>query len=274
MTQTSDAAADMPLLSLIIPAFNEQARLPRTLRLLRRYFRRHPLAVEVLVVDDGSTDATAAIVAHRARHWSALRLLRAEHGGKGSAVRAGLLAARGAYSFICDADFSMPVTELAKFLPLLPQTELAIGTREGPAAHRYGEPLHRHLMGRVFNGLVRAAVLPDIQDTQCGFKCLRADIGRRLAAAQTISGFGFDVELLYLARRWGYRVVEVPIEWYYAPSSHISPLRDTWGMTRDVLRVRRNARLGRYDTLPTPATALATPPDQPTLAPAPATIER
>ena len=142
----------------------------------------------------------------------------------------------------------MPVTEIAKFLPPhLPDPEVAIAVREGPDAHRYGEPYHRHLMGRVFNAVVKTFALPGIQDSQCGFKLIRTDIAQRLAAAQTLDGWGFDVELLYLARRWGHRIDEIGIDWYYAPSSRISPIRDALSMTRDVLRVRRNARRGLYD---------------------------
>jgi dolichyl-phosphate beta-glucosyltransferase len=240
------------LLSLVIPAYNERPRLPHTLRILRKYLTRQHLAAEVIVVDDGSTDGTAEVVAHRVRYWPALHLIRCEHRGKGGAVRAGLLVARGRYTFICDADFSMPISELPKFLPPhLLDPEIAIAVREGPNAHRHGEPLHRHLMGRIFNAVVRALVLPGIQDSQCGFKLMRTDIAKRLARAQTLDGWGFDVELLYLAQRWGYRIAEVGINWYYAPSSRISPLRDSWSMTRDVLAVRRNARAGRYG-IPSP----------------------
>src|SRR5262249_17271754 len=146
------------------------------------------------------------------------------------------------------ADLSMPIIELPKFLPpLRPQAEVVIASRQAPGAHRHGEPVHRHLLGRVFNMLVRLLALPGIQDSQCGFKCFRADVARQLARAQTRDGWGFDVELLYLARRWGWQVVEVPIEWHYAPSSRVSPLRDSWRMARDVLAVRRNAQIGRYD---------------------------
>ncbi len=238
----------VPLLSLVIPAYNERERLPRSLRAIRRYLTEHSLDAEVIVVDDGSGDDTGKLAMRRAARWPALRVVQTPHRGKGHAVRTGLLAARGRYAMYCDADLSMPLTELGKFLPPAHEDgEVLIASREAPGAHRYSEPLRRHLMGRVFNLLVRALALPGVQDSQCGFKCFRTDIAHQLAAAQTLDGWGFDVELLYIARRWGYRVVEVPIEWHYAPSSRISPLQDAWRMTRDVLAVHRNAATGRYD---------------------------
>jgi dolichyl-phosphate beta-glucosyltransferase len=236
------------VLSIIIPAYNEEKRLPSSLRDLRTFLTEWRVPVEVIVVDNASTDATAAIVQQISADWPELRLLHIAPPGKGRAVREGLLAARGEYSFFCDADFSMPVREIMKFFPpQLDEVEIAIATREGPGSHRFGEPLSRHLMGRVYNTLVRRLVLPGIQDSQCGFKCMRSDIGQRLARLQTIHGWGFDVELLAVARHLGYRVVEVPIHWYYSPSSRIHPLRDSWRMTRDLLVVRRNLRVGSYD---------------------------
>lgn len=249
MTTAPESA---PLLSLILPAYNEECRLPRTLRAIRRFLAKQPYTAEVIVVDDGSADGTAALVERRALRWPELRLVRTPHRGKGSAVRAGLLASCGAYCFLCDADLSMPIGELVKFVP--PQHAdgaLVIASREALGARRYNEPSHRHVMGRVFNALVRAMALPGVQDSQCGFKCLPGDLARQLAAAMTIDGWGFDVELLYVARLWGHQIVETPIAWHYAPSSRIHPLRDSWRMTREVMRVRRNARLGIY-TRPAP----------------------
>jgi dolichyl-phosphate beta-glucosyltransferase len=172
-----------------------------------------------------------------------------------------VLAATGDYIALADADFSMPVEEFDHFRPdVLGAYDVAIGSREAPGAHRYDEPFHRHLMGRVFNGLVQLLLLPGIQDSQCGFKCLRREVAHELCQQQTISGWGFDVELLYLARKRGYRIREVPISWRYMPGSRISPLRDTITMLRDILTIRANGKRGLYDApaaAPAPVAVLA-----------------
>jgi len=199
------------------------------------------------VADDGSTDETAAVAEGFQPRHSSLRVLRQPHRGKGGAVKAGMLAASGENLFLCDADFSMPVTELAKFLPLLQGAyDVAIASREGPLARRIGEPSYRHLMGRVFNLIVRIFAVPELQDTQCGFKCFRRDVARKVLALQTIDTWGFDVEVLFIARKYGFRIAEVPIDWYYSASSKINPIRDTVNMFREVLQVRWNDIQGRY----------------------------
>jgi len=238
-----------PLLSVIIPAYNEAQRLPQTLRLLHDFFDSQLYPAEVLVVDDGSSDSTAALVAAQMDTWPALRLLRASHAGKGHAIRQGVAAARGAYLFFCDADLSMPINELPRFLPpMLADCDIAIGSREGPGARRYGEPLYRHMLGRLFNHFIRLATGLSFADTQCGFKCLRIAVARDLCAHQTLSGWAFDVELLVIARRRGYRIIEVPIQWYFSPSSRLRPFRDALRMARDVWIVRRNDRNRRYES--------------------------
>jgi dolichyl-phosphate beta-glucosyltransferase len=158
-----------------------------------------------------------------------------------------MLAARGDLRFMCDADLSMPVGELRRFLDVVPdQCDVAIGTREGTGARRVGEPAYRHLMGRVFNGLVRLAGLAGINDTQCGFKLFTAAAATAAFPLVTIEGWAFDIEVLVIAQRRGFRVRELPIEWHYREHSRVSPVADSLRMTRDVLRIRRNARRGRY----------------------------
>jgi glycosyltransferase involved in cell wall biosynthesis len=240
------------LITIVIPAYNEASRLPRTLRQITEFLATQVYDVEIVVVDDGSTDNTTTLTQEFAAHSSFVKLLRMPHKGKGHAVKAGVLQAQGEYVFLCDADLSMPITELPKFLPPLPSSyKVAIGSREASGAARFDEPVHRHLMGRVFNGLVQLLAVPGLKDTQCGFKCFHHSVVKDLFSYQTLDGFGFDVEVLYLAQRRGYRIVEVPIQWYYQTESKVHPWRDTYRMVLDILRIRYHDFRGRYGTLPT-----------------------
>lgn len=244
---TDGADLSRPAISIVIPAYNEAQRLVASLASIQDYVKTKSRQVEVLIVDDGSTDTTAAIVEDMAARWPMLRLIRAPHRGKGAALSTGMLAATGDYIALADADLSMPIEEFDRFsVEALGPFDVAIGSREAPGARRYGEPWYRHLMGRVFNRLVQVLVLPGIQDTQCGFKCLRREVAVELCQCQTVLGWGFDVELLYVARQHGYRVLEVPINWYYKADSRIRLARDTISMVRDVLSIRTNSRQGRY----------------------------
>ncbi len=237
-----------PLLTIIIPAYNEENRLPSTLPQVLDFVEAQDYAVEVLVVDNASTDRTSDVVREFAADHPIVTLLHQPIQGKGAAVRKGMLEGHGDYLFICDADLAMPIEEVSKFLPpALSGYDVAIASREAPGAVRYNEPKYRHLMGRVFNLLVRLLAVPGVQDTQCGFKCLRREVARDLFAIQTIDGWAFDVEILHAALRRGYGLVEVPIHWYYGEGSRVSPLRDSWNMLREVFRIRRNGRAGLYD---------------------------
>jgi dolichyl-phosphate beta-glucosyltransferase len=235
-------------LSLVIPAYNEQARLPYTLSELEDYVCRKQLDCEVIVVDNGSRDATSAVVQQASIRFSALRLLRTDHRGKGRAVRAGVLAAQGEVVIFADADLSWQVEDLPRFRTLVnDQTPIVIGSREGTGARRIDEPIYRHLMGRAFNRVVQALAVPGIEDSQCGFKAFRADAARAVFSRQRIGGFGFDVEVLYLARRLGFGIRVVPLEWEHKENSRVAPVRDTLLMLRDVVSVRLNGWRGAYD---------------------------
>lgn len=237
-----------PFLSIILPAHNEERRLPITLDQIDAFLQKQAYAAEVIVVENGSSDGTLEIARAFAARRAYTRVLHEECSGKGLAVRAGMLAAQGAYRIFCDVDFSMPVSEINRFLPpAQADSQVAIASREARGAVRYGEPYLRHLSGRVFNTLVRQIALPGLQDTQCGFKCFRGDIAAEVFPLQTNTGWTFDVEVLYIARRHGYMISEIPIPWYYNPESKVRLARDSWRMIRDLLTIRRNARAGLYD---------------------------
>lgn len=236
-----------PFLTIIVPAYNEAHRLPDTLVKIAAFVASEPYECEVVVVENGSTDDTYRVAQEFAGRHPFIRVLQSAK-GKGAAVRKGMLEGEGEYLFICDADLAMPIEEVRKFVPPAQSDyDVAIASREAPGAARYNEPWLRHLMGRVFNLIVRILAVPGIHDTQCGFKCFRREVARDLFVLQTIDGWAFDVEILHAAVRRGYRLVEVPVNWYYGEGSRVSPIRDSVNMLIEVLRIRRNGRTGLYD---------------------------
>lgn len=240
-----------PFLSIIIPAHNEENRLPSTLDQVFRFLETQPFSFEVVVVENGSNDRTHELAQEFAEQHDNMRAIQNDLRGKGLAIQRGVQEAAGEYIFLCDADLSMPIEEITRFLPpQLKNVDVAIASREAPGAVRINEPYYRHFTGRVFNTLIRWLVLPTLQDTQCGFKCIRADVARDIFPYQTLTGWAFDVELLYIACHRGYKVVEIPIHWYYNADSKISIFRDSLRMFLDLLLIRRNARRGLYDPKP------------------------
>lgn len=248
---TAEKKSARPFLSIIVPAYNEGKRLPKTLPQITHFAGAQGYPIEVIVVNNNSQDNTREIAEEFAAEFGYIKVIDEPRQGKGAAVKTGLLAGRGEYMFIADADLSMPIGEVKKFLPPLAEAyDVAIGSREVAGAVRYDEPEYRHLMGRVFNWIVRLLAVPGFQDTQAGFKCFRHDAAKDIVARQTIDGWAFDVELLYIARRHSYKIVEIPIEWHYRPNSRISPLRDSINMVKEVLAIRRKGAQGVYDQLP------------------------
>ena len=204
--------------------------------------------IEVVIVNNNSSDDTLAIAEAAAAKHPYICVITEPTQGKGAAVRTGMLMARGEYLFICDADLSMPIEEVNKFFsPDLPAYDIAIASREAPGSKRIGEPQTRHIMGRVFNTIVRLVSVHTLQDTQCGFKCFRRDIALELFAMQTINGWAFDVELLFIAQRWGFNIIEIPITWIYKDHSKIKPINDSINMLLETLKIRRNGWQGLYD---------------------------
>lgn len=238
-------------LSIIIPAYNEAKRLPNTLEQVFAFLVTQPYSYEVLVVENGSTDNTYELAKEYIKKYPALQVLHEENRGKGNAVRHGMVQARGEYRFICDADLSMPIAEVSKFIPpALSGFDIAIGSREAPGSVRYNEPKYRHWGGRAINLLIQMFILPSLNDTQCGFKCFHASTTQQLFALQTLTGWSFDIELLYLARRQKLIIKEIPIDWYYGADSKVNALRDAVKMITDIFKIHRNARRGLYDDSP------------------------
>jgi len=236
-----------PYLSIIIPAYNEAARLPASLEKIAAFLRNQTYSAEIIVVENGSTDDTLELCRALQPRIANLSVLHEEQRGKGWAVRQGMRAAKGEFRFICDADLSMPIEELPRFFPpLLKDAPVAIASREAPGARRYNEPEYRHIIGRIFNWMVRLIVLPGLQDTQCGFKCFRADVAEQVFPLVGITGWTFDVEALFIARRLGYAITEIAIPWYYNAHSNIRVLRDSLHMGTDLLKIRWNALTGKY----------------------------
>ena len=238
---------DTPFLSLIIPAYNEENRLPATLDQVLNFLHRQSYTAEILVVDNASTDRTPHIIADYAREWDIIHGIHENQPGKGAAVRRGMFSSRGKYRFMCDADLSMPIQELNRFIPPhIDDVDIAIATREAPESVRYHEPYYRHLGGRLMNLFIRLLVLPGLHDTQCGFKCFRAPVAEDLFSHLTLPGWSFDIEILTIARLRGYGIKEIPISWYFDEESKVHAIRDAFQMLRDVLTIRKNKQQGIY----------------------------
>jgi glycosyltransferase involved in cell wall biosynthesis len=251
-------ASAAPTLSVVIPAYNEAVRLPATLAAVRAFLDEQRITHEVIVVDDGSADDTAALA-----RAAGVRVLAEPHRGKAAALRAGVRAATGERVLLMDADLATPIEEWTKCAAELDHgADIVIGSRELPGSRRIGEPWYRHVMGRGFNWLVQLLVMRGIRDTQCGFKAMRRTVAVDLfrwsrlypdAAEQlTVPAVtAYDVELLYVARRRGYTIAQVPVTWRFDAGTLVHPWRDTVRNFSDLWNVRRMARAGLY---PGPAT--------------------
>jgi len=234
-------------LSIVIPAHNEENRLPQTLEQVLRFIEQQTFTSEVIIVENGSADRTFEVAQKFAQKYTNIRVLQSER-GKGAAIKRGMLEALGEYRFMCDADLSMPVEEIFKFIPpALDGFDIAIASREAKGAVRYNEPAYRHLGGRGINFIIQALILPGLNDTQCGFKCFSAKATNDIFKLQTLNGWSFDIELLYIARRHGYHIHEIPIHWYHHPDTKVSALRDAVQMIKDIFRIHVNTRRGLYN---------------------------
>ncbi len=250
----------MPQFTIVMPAYNESDKIIPTITQVFNFMRKFTSSFEFILVDDGSTDQTADLVQKYTEEYRELRLIRNKHLGKGPAIWTGVKAAKGDFIYLADADLSTPIDELKKLYNWMLEHnyDIVIASREGVGAERVNEPLYRHLMGRVFNMFVQFIALKGINDSQCGFKLFRKttakDVFKRLkiynadsANSTKIPYLGaFDVEVLYVAKKLGYKIKEVPVLWTYVKTTRLNPVRDSIRMAIDVIKIRLNDIRGLY----------------------------
>lgn len=241
-------------ISVIIPAYNEAARLPKTAQAVANYFRARPVAFqEILIVDDGSNDSTAQIAVDLAKFNPNIRVL-ANPGnrGKGYSVRYGMLEARGEWRLFVDADLSAPIDELDTLWSAVERSGavVAIGSRAlDRSLIGIHQPGFREKAGRLFNVVMRMTIGLPFADTQCGFKLFRGDVAKDVFSRQTIERFGFDVEVLFIANRLGYKIIEVPVHWFHADGSKVGLLSGLWSFF-ELAKIKTNSLSGRYRSIP------------------------
>ena len=246
-------------LSIVIPTYNEEKRIEDSLEKIYSFLKSQNFSYEVIVSDDGSSDTTREIVEWYQKDWPNLKLLKNIHKGKAPAIISGIFEARGEYTLFTDVDLSVPIEEATKMLNWIESHgyDIAIASREGIGAKRINEPQTRHFMGRVFNALVQIVLLPGINDTQCGFKLFRTNAIQKIFNKtklyslndKEISGgrvSAFDVEILYIARKLGYKIKEVPVIWYYGGDSKVHNVKDSYYNAKDVFKVKFNSLRGLY----------------------------
>ncbi|MEK7554560.1 MAG: dolichyl-phosphate beta-glucosyltransferase [Patescibacteria group bacterium] len=232
----------MEQLSVVIPAWNEELRIGDTVRKISDYLVGKEFLFEIIVADDGSTDQTREIAE---RAGKSVRVLILPHRGKGNAVREGMLAASGDLILVTDADLSTPIEEIERFLQI--DASVVIASRALPTSIiPVHQPRYREIGGKLLNIAVRLVVLPGIKDTQCGFKLFQAKAAKEIFRRQTIPGFGFDIEILFIARRFGYQVIELPVRWTNDDRTKVHPFQSGITILVDLFRIRLNSLRGKY----------------------------
>ncbi|OGE12850.1 hypothetical protein A3G14_00915 [Candidatus Curtissbacteria bacterium RIFCSPLOWO2_12_FULL_38_9] len=244
-------------LSVIIPAYNEEPNFKKgTLDEVPRYLDKQNYTYEILIVDDGSEDSTAKLADEFSRKHKNIKVIKNPHQGKAETVKTGVKEAKGELILFTDFDQATPLSEVEKLLKFIPDCDIVIGSRQLPGAKREKEPIHRHLMGLVFNLIVQMIAVRGIWDTQAGFKLFKSKVAKPLFAGLKVYGKGkvvkgalvtaFDVELLFIAKKRGFKIKEVPIIWHHMATSRVSPIKDSIRMLRDVIKIRLNDIKGVY----------------------------
>ena len=242
----SEPIGEQPYLSIVIPAYNESERIVPTIGAIASYVCGLRKPWELLIADDGSKDDTVALC--QGLELANLRVLIApQNGGKGSAVQRGMLAARGEMVLFADADNSTPIEELGAMIAKIDEGyDVVVGSRAADGAQEAHRSLLRRTMSKTLRGMIRPIFSLQVSDTQCGFKLFRREAAQRLFAAQTIRGFSFDLEILYLANKWGYRIAEQPVAWVDAPGSKVDSAKEIKRFLKDMARIKLNDFQGMY----------------------------
>ncbi len=238
-----------PFLSIIIPAYNEASRLPRTLPALRKFLEEQNFTWEVILSDDGSSDQTLEVTSEYFGDEGLVKISAPKNRGKGFAVRQGVLAAKGEICLLSDADFSTPIQDFFKLYPLIQDGyDISIGSRSLPDSNvTIRQAWYREGMGRAFNKFVKIIVLEGFIDTQCGFKCFRREKVTKIFEKMRIDRFSFDVEFLYLAQKSNLKISETPVEWHNVLESRVRIVQDSLGMLKDLFQIKINDFLGKYN---------------------------
>jgi dolichyl-phosphate beta-glucosyltransferase len=233
-------------LSIVIPAYNEEKRIGKTLERIREYLKKRKFDYEIIVVDDGSKDKTSEVV--YSSKDKRIRLFRNEvNKGKGYSVKRGMLEARNELILFSDSDLSTPIEELDNFLKYLPNYDVIIASRNMKGSKiKVKQPFFRQMLGRIFPLIVRLLTVRRIKDTQCGFKLFKKEAAKRIFSKMTIDRFGFDVEALYLAKKYKFKIKELPVVWVNDTASTVNPVKDSARMLVDLIRIRINDLSGRY----------------------------
>ena len=239
----------MIYLSIIIPAFNEEKRLPGTLESIAAYGKTIQREIEVIVVDDGSTDQTIAAAQRYKNQFKHFQVLASDKNhGKGYAVKAGMIKAQGEYALFMDADNATPISEIEKLWPFVSGYEVVIGSRHLKDSHVViKQPWYRIAISRLGNFIIQALIIKDIKDTQCGFKLFSRPAAQAIFSRQKIQRWGFDMETLSIAQQvLGYKIKEVPVSWYNSPDSRLRPIRDAARTLRELMKIKWNLMTGTY----------------------------
>lgn len=238
------------MLTIIIPAFNEEKRILPSLKKIEEYFSKKKLLDEIIIVDDGSTDKTVEKIKALMikNNYNNIKILKnKKNKGKGYSIRKGILNSKSKYTLFSDSDLSTPIEETEKLLKAMKENDIAIASRKLKESNLpIKQPLHRQIIGNIFPLIVKILLLKEFKDTQCGFKLFRTEVAKKIAKKQIINGFEFDVEILTIARENDIRVKEVPVTWIDKEGSKVSPLKDSFKMLKGILKIKKQKKKGLY----------------------------